>query len=308
MTDSSLSEENRLSWPEIEQRACAAFLGVAIGDALGATTEFMTPLEIRAKYGTFREIVGGGWLHLKPGRVTDDTEMSLCMARAMLASGGWNLTTIAEQFATWMKSRPVDIGATCARGIREFMHKGTLEVPSNEWDAGNGSVMRMVPVALGSLGDDRLLETWAVQQAHLTHHHPLSDAACIAVGRMTQHAMTGASWAALKSIAEDLVVRHPKFRYRPYQGNSSAYVVDTMQTVLHFLFNTSSFEECLIGVVNQGGDADTTGAIAGMIAGAFYGMSSLPRRWLRRLDREVRAEVIELANQLVNTAPLASSR
>jgi ADP-ribosyl-[dinitrogen reductase] hydrolase len=112
----------------------------------------------------------------------------------------------------------------------------------------------------------------------------------------------------LKSIAEDLVVRHPKFRYRPYQGNSSAYVVDTMQTVLHFLFNTSSFEECLIGVVNQGGDADTTGAIAGMIAGAFYGMSSLPRRWLRRLDREVRAEVIELANQLVNTAPLASSR
>jgi ADP-ribosyl-[dinitrogen reductase] hydrolase len=125
---------------------------------------------------------------------------------------------------------------------------------------------------------------------------------------MTQHAVTGASWEALKSIAEDLVARHPRFRYHPYLGNSSAYVVDTMQTVLHFLFKTSSFEECLIAVVNQGGDADTTGAITGMIAGAFYGMSSLPRRWLRRLDRAVRAEVIESANQLVNTAPLASRR
>jgi ADP-ribosyl-[dinitrogen reductase] hydrolase len=308
MSAFSIPEENRLPWPEIEQRARAAFLGVAIGDALGATTEFMTPLEIRAKYGTLKKIVGGGWLQLKPGRVTDDTEMSLCMARAMRASGGWDLTTIAAQFATWMKSRPVDIGATCARGIREFMHNGTLEVPFNEWDAGNGGVMRMVPVALGSLGDDRLLETWAVEQAHLTHHHPLSDAACIAVGRMTQHAMTGASWEVLESIAEDLVERHPKFRYRPYLGNSSAYVVDTIQTVLHFLFKTASFEECLIGVVNQGGDADTTGAIAGMIAGAFYGMDSLPRRWLRRLDNAVRVEIIELTNQLVNSAPLASSR
>jgi ADP-ribosyl-[dinitrogen reductase] hydrolase len=308
MTGSSSPEENRLPWAEIEQRACAAFLGVAIGDALGATTEFMTPLEIRAKYGTLRKIVGGGWLQLKPGRVTDDTEMSLCLARAVRASGGWNLTAIAEHFAAWMKSRPVDIGATCARGIREFMHNGTLEVPFNEWDAGNGGVMRMVPVALGSLGDDGLLETWAVQQAHLTHHHPLSDAACIAVGRMTQRAMIGASWKSLESIAEDLVTGHPKFRFHPYLGNSSAYVVDTIQTVLHFLFNTASFEECLIGVVNQGGDADTTGAIAGMIAGAFYGLGSLPRRWLRRLDNAVRVEVIELATQLVNAAPLATGR
>ena len=138
MTDSISPEKNQLPWPEIEQRAGAAFLGVAIGDALGATTEFMTPMEIRAKYGTLKKIVGGGWLHLKPGRVTDDTEMSLCIARAIRDSGGWDLTAIADQFAAWMKRRPIDIGATCARGIREFMHKGTLEVPFNEWDAGNG--------------------------------------------------------------------------------------------------------------------------------------------------------------------------
>lgn len=309
MSDSISPEENSLPlpWLEITQRASAAFLGMALGDALGATTEFMTPMEIQAKYGTLKKIVGGGWLRLKPGRVTDDTEMALCIARAIRESGRWNLTAVAERFAAWMKSRPIDIGATCARGIGNYLRKGTLEVPFNEWDAGNGGVMRMVPVALGTLGDDRLLQTWALQQAHLTHNHPLSDAACIAVGRMVHRAMIGASMASLKGIADELVASHPEFRYRPYLGNSTAYVVDTVQTVLHYFFSTDSFEACLIGVVNQGGDADTTGAIAGMIAGAFYGFDHLPRRWLRRLDRAVREEIIELAEHLVNTAPLAAA-
>lgn len=291
----------------IVDRARAAFLGVAVGDALGATTEFMTPMEIRAKYGVHKKIVGGGWLHLRRGRVTDDTEMSLCMARAMRDAGGLDLSRIAANFSQWMKDKPVDIGATCARGIREFMHKGTLEVPYNEWDAGNGGVMRMVPVALGSLGDEDRLTAWAVAQARLTHNHPMSDAACIAAGTMTQHAILGAPREALAQIADDLVARFPKFRYRPYPGNSTAYVVDTMQTVFHHFFTTESFEACLIGVVNQGGDADTTGAIAGMIAGAFYGLRSLPRRWLRRLDRPVRDEIVPLADHLVQKAPLMSS-
>ena len=310
VNDSLPSKEHLLTlrWSEIEQLAQAAFLGLAIGDALGATTEFMTPREIRAKYGTLDKIVGGGWLHIKAGRVTDDTEMSFCIAQAVRDSGEWKLTAIADNFATWMKNRPIDIGATCARGISNYMRKGTLEVPHNEWDAGNGGVMRMAPVAIGSLGDDLLMQTWAMEQAHLTHNHPLSDAACIAVGRMVHKAMTGASKGALKAIADDLVAGHPKFRYRPYLGNSSAYVVDTIQTVLHYFFSTDSFEACLVGVVNQGGDADTTGAIAGMIAGAFYGMGSLPRRWLRRLDKGVRRQAIELSHYLVNAAPLAARR
>lgn len=289
-------------------RARAAFLGVALGDALGATTEFMTPLEIRAKYGVHRKIVGGGWLHLKPGRVTDDTEMSVCIARAIRDAGGWDLAAIAENFSRWMKGRPVDIGATCARGIRGFMHTGSMEVPHNEWDAGNGGVMRMVPVALYSLGDETRLTEWAVAQARLTHNHPMSDAACIAVGRMTQQAILGAPRETLAAIADDLVDRFPKFRYRPYLGNSTAYVVDTLQTVFHYFFTTESFTDCLIGVVNQGGDADTTGAIAGMIAGPFYGRDSFPRRWVRRLDAPVRETVVQLADHLVRQSPLALSQ
>ena len=168
--------------------------------------------------------------------------------------------------------------------------------------------MRMVPVAISTLGDDRLLQVRSVQQARLTHNHPLSDAACVAVGRMVQQAMTGAPLATLKALADDLVASHPKFRFSQYLGNSSAYVVDTMQTVLHYFFSTNSFADCIIGVVNQGGDADTTGAIAGMIAGAFYGLESFPRRWLRRLDKAVREEATDLAVHLVNASPMAANR
>lgn len=291
---------------EIIQRAQAAFLGLAIGDALGATTEFMTPGEIRAQYKVHSKIVGGGWLGLKPGQVTDDTDMSLCIARALLSSGRWDLPGIAQQFARWMKGNPPDVGATCRRGIRDFMLKGQLETPPNDWDAGNGAVMRMAPVALFCLGDEALLAELALQQAHLTHNHPLSDAACVCVGQLVQKAVLGASRQQLHGCCRQLIALYPNFRFDPYRGNASAYVVDTLQTVFHYLFTTASFEECLVGVVNQGGDADTTGAIAGMIAGAFYGLEGIPAAWRRKLSPAVSDEVLAAASALVQLSPALS--
>ena len=288
---------------DVLSRARGAFLGVAVGDALGATTEFMTPAEIRSKFGVHRKIVGGGWLHLKPGRVTDDTEMSLALARALLKSGEWDLRAVADSFLAWMRGKPVDIGSTVRRGIRDYLLKGQLETPPNDWDAGNGAVMRMLPVALFTLGDDQRFRELVVAQAHLTHNHPLSDAACVTVGRMVQAALTGGDRFALHAIARELVAQHPNFRFNDYSGQASGYVVETMQTVLHFLFTTGSFEECLTGVVNQGGDADTTGAIAGMIAGALYGEAAIPAAWLKRLDPLVSREVTAAAEALVGKAP-----
>ncbi len=289
---------------DIVSRARAAFLGVALGDALGATTEFMTPAEIKAGYGRHRKMLGGGWLNLKPGQVTDDTEMSLALARAILEKREWRLERIADHFVAWMRGRPIDIGATVRKGIRRYMKRGALEVPLNEWDAGNGAVMRMAPVAIYTLGDDRLLRDYALQQARLTHHHPLSDAACVCVGRMVQAAILGADRFQLHALTRELTGEFPSFRFNHYQGLASGYVVDTLQTVFHYIFTTAGFEECLTGVVNQGGDADTTGAIAGMIAGAFYGLDSLPRRWLKKLDQQVREEIEQLTPELVSRSPL----
>lgn len=290
---------------DIGERARAAFLGLAVGDALGAGLEFMTPGEIRAKHGTVREIIGGGWLRLKPGQITDDTEMSLCIARAIDRAGGWSLQGVAEHFAAWLKARPIDVGDTCRRGIRHFMLKGVLEVPYNQWDAGNGACMRMLPVALHTLGNNRLLEKYALEQARITHNHPLSDAACVSMGRLVQLAMMGCSKTRLRREVEALLARHENFRFEPYRGLATAYIVDTMQTVFHFFFKTRGFEQCLVAIVNQGGDADTTGAIAGMLAGAYYGLEEIPKRWLKKLDKRLLTEILALSDRMISLSPLA---
>ncbi|MCF6178554.1 MAG: ADP-ribosylglycohydrolase family protein, partial [Geopsychrobacter sp.] len=129
----------------ILQRSRASFLGLALGDALGATTEFMTPREIKAQYKVHKKIRGGGWLGIKPGQVTDDTEMSLTIARAVDTAGGWDLQGVAENFLAWMRSKPIDIGSTVRKGIVNFRRTGELAVAANDWDAGNGALMRMIP-------------------------------------------------------------------------------------------------------------------------------------------------------------------
>jgi ADP-ribosyl-[dinitrogen reductase] hydrolase len=274
-------------------RALGAYLGLACGDALGATVEFMTPREIRAQYGIHREIIGGGWLRLKPGRVTDDTEMSLYLGQAILDSGGWNLTAVADAFAAWLKSRPVDVGATCRRGIRRYLLHGTLHGPESDADGGNGAAMRNLPVALHTLGDDDRFVRCSLEQAHITHHHPLSDAGTLALGRMAQTLIRGGGVKECRAIANRLVEQHRPFRFHPYPGRASGYIVDTLQTVLHHFFYTDNFEDCVVATVNRGEDADTTGALAGMLAGALYGAGAIPPRWLAALDADVTRRIGE---------------
>ncbi|OIP34544.1 MAG: ADP-ribosyl-[dinitrogen reductase] hydrolase [Deltaproteobacteria bacterium CG2_30_66_27] len=292
----------------IFDRARAALFGVAVGDALGATAEFMTPAQILDRYGVLRDIVGGGWLKLSAGQVTDDTEMTLCVARGIVGSGRWDLGPIADRFAQWLSGAPPDVGATCRRGIEEYMNKERIEAPPDERGAGNGAAMRVAPVALYTLGDEDLLCRLAVEQARITHHHPLSDAACVSVGTMIQRGLLGAPLRNLRAAAEELAARHPEFRLEGYDGNSSAYVVDTLRTVFDAFFSTDNFEDCLVKTVNRGGDADTTGSIAGAIAGARYGVDAIPQRWLRTLDGTLREELSRLAEELVRMSPLFQGR
>jgi len=284
---------------DIEDRALAAYLGFAIGDALGATVEFMTAAEIAAAYGIHDRIIGGGWLRLAPGQVTDDTQMSLALGRSLLRRDGLDLRDLCEEYAAWLKSRPVDVGATCRRGIRRYLTRGTLQGDYFEGDAGNGAAMRVLPVALATLNRPEDAQAWTVAQGRVTHHHPLSDAASVALVQMVQALLFGADQEAVRAIAAELVARQGKFAFTPYRGQSTAYVVDTLQTVLHFFLATTSFADCVVRTVNQGGDADTTGALAAMLAGAAYGTAAIPRQWLRRLDGGVAAEIRAQVPQLL---------
>jgi len=275
----------------VHDRALGAYLGFAIGDALGATVEFMTAAEIAATHGVHREIVGGGWLRLKRGQVTDDTQMCLALGEALLAAPGWDLRRVADAFAGWMRSKPPDIGHACRRGIRRYMLEGTLAAPPAEDNAGNGAVMRHLPLALATLGDPGRFARCALEQAHITHHHELSDAATLLLGQLTQILLLGGSLGDCRHVVNAAVAQHPRFRFEPWPGNTSGFVVDTVQTVLHAFFRNDSVESCIVDVVNRGGDADTTGALAGQLAGAAYGVQSITPRWLKRLDPAVQTRI-----------------
>lgn len=275
----------------LHDRALGAYLGLAIGDALGAPVEFMTAREIAHRFGTFHHMTGGGWLKLAPGQVTDDTTMSLALGEALIACGGWDLRAVADAFVRWLKAKPVDCGNACRRGLQRYIADGSLQAPPSEGDAGNGAVMRNLPVVLATHHDDAPFERQTLAQCHITHNHPLSDAAALALGRMARILLGGGSTSDCHAVADRLFAAHPKFRFARYPGRASGYVVDTVQTVLHHFFEYEDFEACLVAVVNRGEDADTNAALAGMLAGARCGARKLPHRWLDRLDRDVRHRI-----------------
>lgn len=297
-TRPALAPNNSLS-----SRALGAYLGLAVGDALGATVEFMTPREIAHQYGRHTEIIGGGWLQLRSGQVTDDTTMSLALGEAILTQG-LAPVAMAESLDRWMRSKPVDIGNTVRRGLLRYRQRGEVHGRPAEHDAGNGACMRSLPIALATFGRERETIYQAMTaQAHITHNNPLSDAATFCVVRMVQLALQEQSLSALlHGPVQELMAEHPQFafrRQRPVE-NPSGYIVDTLRCVFEVFFDTDNFEDCLIETVNRGGDADTTGAIVGMIAGAWYGIDAIPSRWLDRLDELIEKQCRQQALALLD--------
>lgn len=288
-------------------RALGAYLGLALGDALGATVEFMTPREIAhafaAQGGVHRHMVGGGWLKLAPGQVTDDTTMSLALGEALLRAQAegqpFDTRLMADGLVAWWRGKPVDCGNTCRRGLARYVRDGTLQGPVSDGDGGNGALMRNLPVVLATLGDDVLFDRVSLAQAHITHHHPLSDAAVLGIGRLLRLQLDGADADAVHQAARAWARAWPAFRFEPYPGRASAYVVDTVQTVLHCLTRHADFEDAVVAAVNRGEDADTTGALVGMLAGARCGARALPSRWLGRLQRSTLQAVTDQAGALL---------
>jgi ADP-ribosyl-[dinitrogen reductase] hydrolase len=294
------------SGDQLKRRAIGAYFGLAIGDALGATVEFMTPREIREHHRTHRDIKGGGWLRLARGRVTDDTEMALALGQSILTKGGVDALAVAEAFSDWMRSKPIDIGNTVRRGISHFRRTGEIESPENAFDAGNGACMRCLPIALATLGADiEAVDEANRLQAHVRHNNPLSDAASLCVIRMVQAALLGGGRKDLKLLADGLVAENSVFAYeRKRVENPGGFIAETLRAVFQALFATDDLESALIDVVNRGGDADTTGAILGMIVGALYGPGALPPRWIRALDAETRQACLNQAQELIKLSPL----
>lgn len=285
------------------ERAIAAYLGLAIGDALGATVEFMTPREIIFQYGQHKEIIGGGWLKLPVGNITDDTQMSLALGQSIINTKSISAQNIAEAFDEWMKTNPPDIGLTVRRGLLRYRKtQQPLDLIEDSNSAGNGACMRLLPIALATFGESpEIIKNANFKHAHITHPNALSDAGCYMVIQLIHLGLKGdKKLEDLQRIVDEWLQTYPQFEYRKkICQNPSAFIVETLQAVFQSFFNTTSFEECLIDVVNRGGDADTTGAIAGMIAGAFYGKKAIPIKWLEKLNPAIYQQCEEQAIKIM---------
>lgn len=252
-------------------KIAGAIYGFAIGDAMGATTEFMTDKQIKRRFGKVTDIIGGGWLHLKAGEVTDDTQMSVCVMNALMrtldrddALGYAFMEECRNEFIEWYKSGPKDVGGQCSKAIN-YMMDGHLGIYQEDSAMGNGSLMRAMPCAV--LDNEFLNDL----QGRMTHNNSDCSQVIQVYSRLIQNYIDGKIYTVkTKGLLEP-----------------SGYILNTFNNSLYWS-NKSSFEEAIIGAVNHGGDADTIAAITGSLAGAKFGFDNIPQRWINQLNPDVK--------------------
>lgn len=291
----------------VRDRALGAFIGLAVGDALGTTLEF----EARDTKPPVYDMVGGGPFDLLPGQWTDDTAMALCLAESLIACDGLDERDLMERFCRWYQAGEnsctggcFDIGMTTRNALEQFRRTGDPIAGSTEARAGgNGSIMRLAPVALRYWNDRERLKDASRRQSYTTHGAVEAVDACEAL------AMVLASLIGGQSLRDVLSASYSPFTPGvqaimdgSYRGKarsairSSGYVIHTLEAALWCLSETSTFRDAVVLAINLADDADTIGAVTGQLAGAAYGVSAIPEEWFERLAWNTR--LAEVADRL----------
>ncbi len=287
------------------RRAQGCWLGQLSGDALGALVEFQQPAQILARYpdGGPSLLADGGTWDTLAGQPTDDSELALALARALVARGGFDLDAIASHYADWIASAPFDMGQTTAQALGPALGASQQGQPpaaaaqaaaSLESQA-NGALMRVSPLGiLGAGAEVDEVMAWARADASLTHPHPVcQDASAIfaaTIARAIQHGDTPNAlyhWALTTARERAL---HPDVISSLEQATSGpphdlmyqmGWVRLALQNAYAQLLRAPSFEAGVRDTVARGGDTDTNAAIAGALLGAAHGRDALPAQWTR---------------------------
>lgn len=291
----------------IRDRAIGALLGLAVGDALGTTLEFSS----RDSYLPLQDMIGGGPFRLQPGQWTDDTAMALALADCLSGPGGFSDESLMTKFADWYKNGTYsctgdcfDIGIATRQAIERWQSSGTPQAGSTDpRTAGNGSLMRLAPVAIRYWNDRHALRDIAAKQSRVTHAAPEAVDACVFWAELLADAIEGRLRSALFSNrpgnyagkVTDIAMGSWRARSRD-SIRSGGYVIESLEASLWSSARSSNFNEAVLTATNLGGDADTTAAITGQLAGAFYGASSIPAQYLDRLAW--RSRISEYAENL----------
>lgn len=279
-----------------------SFIGLAVGDALGTTVEFMP----RGTFSPVTTIVGGGPFELKAGEWTDDTSMAVCLAQSIVAGSEFNPEDVLARFFRWYqlgenspKGYCFDIGGTTASGIQAWLRSGTYINNTGARSAGNGGIMRLAPAAMANHKDSALAGEWARDQSATTHGATECVDSADFLARYLVNLYNGVD---IKPIEGTWCKSVNKIVTQDYRGvdsdeiESSGYVIHTLQAALWAVANSSSFKEAVLLAVNLGNDADTVGAVTGQIAGALYGLKDIPQEWVDVLYKK--NELLELAEKL----------
>ncbi len=281
-------------------RARGALIGLAVGDALGAAVEFRPP-------GSFIPVTGyrsGGPHRLNPGEWTDDTSLALALADS-IATVGWDTNDQAERYVQWwntgkysVNGRCFDIGITTSRALERFVatKNAVTSGDRSERASGNGSIMRLAPVPIryANLYPDKLdeLSRLAEESSIPTHASDQCVSACRYLGIVLAALIHGedrdavlcTDWKPLKQL-NDIKPLHPliqevtqgSFRHKqPPAIEGSGWVVKSLEASLWAFHGANTFEEAVLKAVNLGDDADTTAAVCGQLAGAYWGESGIP--------------------------------
>jgi ADP-ribosylglycohydrolase len=302
------------AWPQrrrsvqqllLRDRYRGALLGLAVGDALGTTLEFKAP-------GTFKpitEMIGGGPFGLKPGQWTDDTSMALCLAESLTEKRGFDPKDQMDRYCRWWKEGYLsstgtcfDIGVTIRKSLGSYLRSGEpFAGPTDPFTAGNGSLMRLAPVPLAFRRNIDLAIHNAGESSRTTHGAPTAVGACRYFAGLLLGALEGRSKEELLSsffypgLERDYWQRQPlpleiaeiaggSFKLNnPPEIKGSGFVVRSLEAAIWAFYRSDSFRDGALLAVNLGDDADTTGAIYGQLAGAYYNVGAIPQEWIERL-------------------------
>lgn len=303
-------------------------LGLAVGDALGTTLEFKKP----GSFEPITDLTGGGPFSLQAGQWTDDTSMALCLAESLLANRGFEPVDQMERYLRWYREGYMsstgtcfDIGNTTRAALTGFERTGEpFSGPTDPRSAGNGSIMRLAPVVMYYALDPAKAIHLAGESSRTTHGAIEAVDGC----RYLAALLLGALWGTAKETLlapmytpipglwdhsplskKITAIAQGSYKHKnPPEIRGTGYVVESLEAALWAFYHGRDFKEGALLAVNLGDDADTTGAVYGQLAGAYYGLEGIPQAWQVKITwaEKIKTLAVDLAKQPAGDCTLTS--
>lgn len=295
---------------ELIERFQGCLLGLACGDAVGTTLEFKP----RGSFKPITDMVGGGPFNLEPGQWTDDTSMALCLAESLIEKKDFDPLDQMERYVKWYRTGYLsstglcfDIGGTTAEALGRFeKSRDPFSGPTDAYSAGNGSLMRLAPVPLFFFPDKDAMIFYAGESSRTTHGAQECIDGCRLFASILFNALSGMDKEKVLFDHNEDIIQSPSIRqiltgsYRDKTENQikgSGYVAQSLEAALWCFYTSETFQDAVLKAANLGDDTDTTAAICGQVAGAYYGISSIPDKWIYQLA--LHGTLSSLAKELV---------